>query len=73
MLARLVEALGKPLTAAASAPFTDTVSDWAKDSVAQVYNAGIMTGTSATTFDAKANYTIEQSIVTMVRIADYAG
>lgn len=73
MLARLAEALGKPLNASTSTPFTDAVSDWARDSVAKVYNAGIMTGTSSTTFSAKSNYTIEQSIVTMVRMANYAG
>lgn len=71
MLARLAEALGKPLPAAGSTPFTDTVSDWAQENVAQVYNAGIMTGTSDTTFSAKSNYTIEQSIATMVRMAEY--
>lgn len=71
MLARLAEALGKPLPAAGSTPFTDTVSDWAQENVAQVYAAGIMTGTSDTTFSAKSNYTIEQSIATMVRMAEY--
>lgn len=71
MLARLAEALGKPLPAAGSTPFTDTVSDWAQENVAQVYAAGIMTGTSNTTFSAKSNYTIEQSIATMVRMAEY--
>lgn len=29
-----------------------------------------MTGTSATTFGAKNPYTIEQSLVTMIRLAD---
>ena len=72
MLARLSEKLGKPLPAG-STPFTDTVSDWAQENVAQVYNAGIMTGTSDTTFSAKSNYTIEQSIATMVRMAEYVG
>lgn len=73
MMARLAEALSKPLTSASSTQFTDTVSDWASDSVVKVYNAGIMTGTSSTTFSAKSNYTIEQSIVTMVRMVNYAG
>ena len=30
-----------------------------------------MTGTSATTFSASSNFTIEQSIIAMVRMADY--
>lgn len=71
MLARLSEKLGKPMTAADSLPFTDSIADWAYENVAQVYNAGIMTGTSDTTFSAKSNYTIEQSIATMVRMAEY--
>ena len=71
MLARLAQVLGKPLSKAASTPFIDGVSDWAKDNVSRVYNTGIMTGTSATTFSASSNFTIEQSIIAMVRMADY--
>ena len=33
---------------------------------------GVTSGTSDTTFSPKANYTIEQSIVTMVRTMEYA-
>lgn len=58
---------GYPLAKAESLPFTDTVSSWARDSIATVYEHGIMAGTSATTFDGKANYTIEQAVVTMYR------
>lgn len=49
-------------------PFTDTISDWAYDGVRAVYGVGAMTGTTGTTFSAKDNYTIEQSIVTIMRI-----
>ena len=49
-------------------PFVDTISDWAYDGVRAVYGVGAMTGTSSTTFSAKDNYTIEQSVVTIMRI-----
>ena len=54
-------------------PFTDTASNWALDSIATVYEHGIMAGTSATTFDGKANYTIEQAVVTMYRYYNWTG
>lgn len=78
MLTRLMEQLieafdsvgrtGWTVWYADSLPFTDTISDWALDGVRAVYGVGAMTGTSGTTFSAKANYTIEQSIVTIMRI-----
>lgn len=58
---------GWPAPAADSLPFTDAIADWARNGVSIVYENGIMAGTSATTFDGKANYTIEQAIVTMYR------
>ena len=78
MLTRLMEKLivafdsvgrtGWTVWYADSLPFTDTISDWAYDGVRAVYGVGAMTGTTGTTFSAKANYTIEQSIVTLMRI-----
>ena len=52
-------------------PFTDTISDWAMDGVKTVYYWGVMTGTSGTTFSADSNYTIEQSVITLMRIDDW--
>ena len=49
-------------------PFTDEIADWAYDGVRAVYGVGAMTGTTGTTFSAKSPYTIEQSIVTIMRI-----
>ena len=49
-------------------PFTDEIADWAYDGVRAVYGVGAMTGTTSTTFSAKSPYTIEQSIVTIMRI-----
>lgn len=58
---------------AANLPFKDAVASWARDGIATVYEHGIMAGTSATTFDGKANYTIEQAIVTMYRYYNWTG
>ena len=52
-------------------PFTDTIADWALNSVKAMYHWGIMYGTSGTTFSGQSNYTIEQSIVTLMRIDDW--
>ena len=52
-------------------PFTDGISDWALDGVKTVYYWGVMTGTSGTTFSGQSNYTIEQSVVTLMRIDDW--
>lgn len=78
MLTRLMEKLieafdsvgrtGWSVWYADSLPFTDTIADWAYDGVRAVYGVGAMTGTTGTTFSAKDNYTIEQSIVTIMRI-----
>ena len=78
MLTRLMECLiddfdsvgrtGWTVWYADSLPFTDSISDWAYDGVRAVYGVGAMTGTTGTTFSPKSNYTIEQSIVTIMRI-----
>ena len=78
MLTRLMEKLivafdsvgrtGWTVWYADNLPFTDEIADWAYDGVRAVYGVGAMTGTTSTTFSAKANYTIEQSIVTLMRI-----
>lgn len=78
MLTRLMEQLieafnnagrtGWTIWYADSLPFTDNISDWAYDGVRAVYGVGAMTGTTGTTFSPKSNYTIEQSVVTIMRI-----
>ena len=80
MLTRLMEQLIKAFDDAGrtgwtvwyadNLPFTDSISDWAYDGVRAVYGVGAMTGTTGTTFSAKSPYTIEQSIVTIMRIDD---
>lgn len=76
MLARLMTVYSKTTggvqpAKAENLPFKDAVASWARDGIATVYEHGIMVGTSATTFDGKANYTIEQAIVTMYRFYDW--
>lgn len=78
MLTRLMEQLidafnevgrtGWTVWYADNLPFTDSISDWAYDGVRAVYGVGAMTGTTGTTFSAKSPYTIEQSVVTLMRI-----
>ncbi|OUN08878.1 S-layer homology domain-containing protein [Flavonifractor sp. An91] len=78
MLTRLMEKLivafddagrtGWTVWYAENLPFTDEIADWAYDGVRAVYGVGAMTGTTGTTFSAKSPYTIEQSIVTLMRI-----
>ena len=78
MLTRLMEKLivafdsvgrtGWTVWYADNLPFTDEIADWALDGVRAVYGVGAMTGTNGTTFSAKSPYTIEQSIVTIMRI-----
>lgn len=79
MLARLMERIETALDrhmldrmTGVTLPFADTIADWALDSVETVYEAGVMYGTSGTTFSAKANYTIEQSVVTIMRISEWS-
>lgn len=72
ILTRLSEALGKDMSEG-NPQFTDIASNhWARTFVNKCYKAGIMLGTSDTTFSPNASYTIEQSIVTMVRTMEYA-
>ena len=78
MLTRLMECLIDASTASAApgglsgmptaCPLPMSIADWAYDGVRAVYGVGAMTGTTGTTFSPKSNYTIEQSIVTIMRI-----
>jgi len=71
ILARLCEALGKPLDKKETTfSDKDQISSWALGPVGQVQAAGIMSGTGNNRFSPKGNYTREQSILTMVRIYD---
>lgn len=67
LLKKLAEKLGVSMTVV-EPPYTDKCSNWAAEAVAKCYSVGIMNGINATTFDPTGNYTIQQSIVTMVRV-----
>ena len=71
MLARLANAVGKPLPMKAAA-FADSglISDWAIEAVGRTQAANIMNGTSPDKFSPKGPYTREQSIVTILRLYD---
>ncbi len=71
MLARLATACGKALPSTSINPFSDTISTWAKPSVMSCKASGIMNGVSDTEFNAKATYSIQQALVTMLRLYNY--
>ncbi|MDR0838008.1 MAG: S-layer homology domain-containing protein [Oscillospiraceae bacterium] len=73
MLARLADAIGKPL-AKKAATFADNakISSWAVEQVGQVQAAGIMSGIEDNKFAPKGPYTREQSIITILRSWNYA-
>ena len=52
-------------------PYTDTISNWALDGVLRARAAGIMIGTSDTAFSAKADFTKEQALVTLLRMVNW--
>jgi len=72
MLARLANAVGKPLPKE-SATFSDNneLSAWAAEAVGQVQAAGIMQGVGSNNFAPKDPYTREQSIITIMRLYDF--
>jgi len=70
MLTRLAKACGKTLPSKPM-PFTDAMSDWAVPEVSACYGAGLIKGTSATTFGALDNITSEQAIVLCYRAYEY--
>jgi len=70
ILTRLAKACGKTLPTG-TMPFTDTMSDWAKPEVSACYNAGMIKGTSATTFGAYDKVTIEQAVILCYRAYVY--
>ena len=71
MLARLADALGSPLPEqAASFADNSSVSSWAAGAIGQMQATGIMTGVGNNAFAPHADYTREQSILTMLRLFD---
>lgn len=71
ILARLAEVISGKTITEAKTPFVDTNTDWSASGIAKAYEMGVMNGTSDTTFSPKSNYTVEQSIITMVRLYEF--
>lgn len=69
MLARLARALGIELPAGTST-FADSgsISPWAAPSVGMMQSSGIMSGTGGNLFSPQQSYSVEQSIVTCMRL-----
>ena len=69
ILVRLADAMGYPLPEA-GAPFADdaSIGSWARDAVGRVKAGGIMDGVGNNTFNPKATYSREQSILTILRL-----
>ena len=72
MLSRTAAAIGTPLTGD-DHPFTDGIASWANADVARVYNAGVMKGIGGTNFAPTSSYTVQQTLMTLVRLNDYIG
>jgi len=72
MFSRLAEVLEQPLPTEHVA-FADrhSISSWALDGVGQMQRAGIMGGIGRNLFAPQDNYTVEQGIVTMLRLYAY--
>jgi len=72
MIARLANVIGQPLPQS-DPTFADNnqISSWAVEAVGQVQAIGIMGGVGNNNFAPSADYTREQSIVTMLRLFDF--
>ncbi len=57
------------VSAAEELPFTDVPDKWYKKAVANVYEEGIMTGKTDTTFDPEANITRAEVVTAFARVA----
>ena len=71
ILARMAEKLGWTLPEA-DTDFADkaSIAPWAQEAVGSIQASGIMNGTGDNKFSPKAQYTREQSILTMLRMQD---
>ena len=71
MISRLAYVIGQPFQNSETT-FADRadISSWAVEAVGQMRAYGIMSGTGNNNFSPKQDYTIQQSIVTMLRLFD---
>lgn len=70
MLARMTALIGLRSNEGSSMIYSDQaqISAWAQDAVSTVSAAGIMNGVGRNTFAPRQTYTLEQSIITMLRL-----
>lgn len=73
ILYRLQSLYKTPAEPVLSEAYSDdaAISDWAKDAVYSVRESGIMSGMGENEFSPDGVYTVEQAIVTMLRLYDY--
>lgn len=50
----------------------DSIADWAKEAVTFCYRSGVMSGMGQNRFDPTSSYTVEQAVLTMLRLRSYA-
>ncbi|MGM9936394.1 MAG: S-layer homology domain-containing protein, partial [Candidatus Ornithomonoglobus sp.] len=67
ILSRLLSLYTMNGTAEAAYSDSEDIQDWARESVGIMLRYGIMNGVDDTRFDPKGTYTIEQSVVTLLR------
>ncbi|NCB29224.1 MAG: S-layer homology domain-containing protein [Clostridia bacterium] len=77
MLYRMTNSVALPTSYAdqrASYAFADdeSIADWAKEAVTFCYRGGVMSGVGQNRFDPASNYTVEQAVLTMLRLRSYA-
>ena len=71
ILYRIAEYTEKSLNGSTTYADADEIADWAKDAAGALGKAGIMSGTGGNKFSPKDSYTVEQAIVTLVRLMEY--
>ena len=69
ILSRLGSLIGLDMSGTTS-PFQDIEGHWAAADIAHVYNAKLMNGVKPNTFSPYSNYTIQQAVVTLLRMMD---
>ena len=69
ILSRLGSLIGLDMSGTYT-PFRDISGHWAAADIAHVYNAKLMNGSSSTTFSPNADYSIQQAVITLLRMMD---
>jgi hypothetical protein len=72
MLANAARYMGYDTSGFSPSEYADSseISSWAKDSIGFINAKGIMTGVGSNKFSPKGVYTVEQSLITIIRLCD---